>query len=90
MDNWNRGWRKIVEWDKVNQIYKYKGKEIVPLSYNEQVKMPIHLQNEYYWGEINRIDETERMKQSEAQEKQKDNEPTVDEVLERLLNYWNS
>ena len=56
MNNWSRGWRKLVEWDNENKVYMYKGFRIIPLSYHEQVEMPIHLQNEYYWGEIEHID----------------------------------
>ena len=55
MDNWNRDWRKLVEWDKENKVYTYKGFQIIPLSYQEQIAMPTHLQNEYYWGEIEHI-----------------------------------
>lgn len=55
MDNWNRGWRKLVEWDNDNKVYTYKGHKIYPLSYKEQVGMATHLQNSYYWGEIDLI-----------------------------------
>lgn len=55
MDNWSRSWRKLVEWDNKNKIYMYKGFRIIPLSYYEQIEMPAHLQNEYYWGEIEHI-----------------------------------
>ena len=55
MDNWSRGWRKIVEWDSINKVYLYKGYKIIPLSYSDQIKLPNHLQNEYYWGEISHI-----------------------------------
>lgn len=56
MDNWSRGWRKLVEWDSINKVYLYKGYKIIPLSYSDQIKLPNHLQNEYYWGEISHID----------------------------------
>ena len=56
MDNWSRGWRKLVEWDSINKVYLYKGYKIIPLSYSDQIKLPNHLQNEYYWGEIRHID----------------------------------
>ena len=23
MDNWSRGWRKLVEWDNINKVYLY-------------------------------------------------------------------
>lgn len=55
-DTWSRSWRKKVTWDKENKIYLYKGYEIFPLSFQEQIKMPVHLQNEYYWSEINHIE----------------------------------
>lgn len=55
MDNWSRGWRKLVEWDSINKVYLYKGYKIIPLSYSDQIKLPNHLQNEYYWGEISHI-----------------------------------
>lgn len=56
MDNWSRGWRKLVEWDNGNKVYIYKGHKIYPLSYKEQIEMATHLQNSYYWGEIAHID----------------------------------
>lgn len=56
MDNWSRGWRKLVEWDNGNKVYIYKGHKIYPLSYKEQIEMATHLQNSYYWGEIEHID----------------------------------
>lgn len=56
MDNWNRGWRKLVKWDNGNKVYIYKGHKIYPLSYKEQIEMATHLQNSYYWGEIAHID----------------------------------
>ena len=45
MDNWS-----------INKVYIYKGYKIIPLSYSDQIKLPNHLQNEYYWGEISHID----------------------------------
>lgn len=56
MDNWSRGWRRLVDWDSENKVYIYKGHKIYPLSYKEQIKMPTHLQNSYYFGEIEHID----------------------------------
>ena len=56
MDNWSRGWRKLVGWDNRNKVYLYKGYKIITLSYFDQIKLPNHLQNEYYWGEISHID----------------------------------
>ena len=66
MDNWSRSWRKLVEWDKENKVYMYKGFRIIPLSYHEQVEMPIHLQNEYYWGEIEHIDEVIKRRENKS------------------------
>ena len=66
MDNWSRSWRKLVEWDKENKVYTYKGFRIIPLSYHEQVEMPIHLQNEYYWGEIEHIDEVIKSRENKS------------------------
>ena len=66
MDNWGRGWRKLVKWDKENRVYMYKDFRIIPLSYHEQVEMPIHLQNEYYWGEIERIDEVIKSRENKS------------------------
>lgn len=56
MSNWNSGWRRLVDWDSYNKCYLYKNKHILPLTYKEQIEMPMHLQNEYYWDEIARID----------------------------------
>lgn len=56
MGNWSRSWRKLVEWDNGNKVYIYKGHKIYPLSYKEQIEMATHLQNSYYWGEIEHID----------------------------------
>ena len=66
MDNWSRSWRKLVEWDNVNKVYMYKGFRIIPLSYYEQVEMPIHLQNEYYLGEIEHIDEVIKSRENKS------------------------
>ena len=66
MDNWSRSWRKLVEWDKENKVYMYKGFCIIPLSYQEQVAMPTHLQNEYYWGEIEHIDEVIKSRENKS------------------------
>lgn len=56
MNNWGGGWRKMVKWDNHNKLYMYKGRKVYPLSYKEQIEMPVHLQNSYYWGEIAHID----------------------------------
>ena len=55
MNNWNSGWRTLVTWDDIEKVYKYQNHNIIPLTYDEQITMPIHLQNEYYWGEIQLI-----------------------------------
>ena len=59
-DNWSRNWRKLVEWDNENKVYIYKWHKIYPLSYKEQIEKPMHLQNEYYWGEISHIEKIVR------------------------------
>ena len=56
MNNWNSGWRTLVTWDDIEKVYKYQNHSIIPLTYDEQVTMPMHLQNEYYWDEISYID----------------------------------
>lgn len=84
MDNWSRGWRKLVEWDNNNKVYIYKGNKIYPLSYKEQIKMPTHLQNEYYWGEIAHIDRIIK-----ADEKTSiTNGQTVEKTLNTLWKCW--
>lgn len=55
MNNWNSGWRTLVTWNDTEKVYKYQNHDIIPLTYDEQITMPIHLQNEYYWGEIQLI-----------------------------------
>ena len=84
MDNWSRGWRKLVEWDNVNKVYIYKGHKIYPLSYKEQIETPVHLQNQYYWGEIAQIDRI-----IEAEEKPSNtNRQTAEEALNMLWEFW--
>lgn len=81
MDNWSRGWRKLVEWDNGNKVYIYKGHKIYPLSYKEQVEMTTHLQNEYYWGEIehiNRIIEAEEIRAKNTKEEEIDFNKLID------------
>lgn len=82
MDNWSRGWRKLVEWDNGNKVYTYKGHKIYPLSYKEQVEMATHLQNSYYWGEIAHIDRI-----IEAEEIRTKN-PTTEEIDFNKLIDW--
>lgn len=55
MNNWNSSWRTLVTWDDIEKVYKYQNHNIIPLTYDEQITMPMHLQNEYYWGEIQLI-----------------------------------
>lgn len=70
MNNWSSSWRKLVKWDEKAKMYLYKGYEIFPLPYLERRNMPIHLQNEYYWGEIERIDKIVELKSKEKKEEQ--------------------
>ena len=56
MNNWSSGWRRLIVWDDTNKYYLYKDRKILPLDFIERQKMPLHLQNEYYWDEIERID----------------------------------
>lgn len=83
MDNWSRGWRKLVEWDNGNKVYIYKGHKIYPLSYKEQIEMPTHLQNSHYWGEIAHIDRV-----IEAEEIRKREPKTTEEVDFNKLIDW--
>lgn len=69
MNNWSSSWRKLVEWDEKVKMYSYKGYMILPLSYLERRDMPIHLQNEYYWDEIGRIDKIIELEGKEEQDK---------------------
>ena len=69
MNNWSSSWRKLVEWDEEAKIYSYKGYMILPLSYLERCDMPTHLQNEYYWDEIGRIDRIIELESKEEQDK---------------------
>lgn len=70
MNNWSSSWRKLVEWDEKVKMYSYKGYMILPLSYLERRDMPIHLQNEYYWDEIKRIDKIIELEGKEEQDKE--------------------
>lgn len=70
MNNWASSWRKLVEWDEKVKMYSYKGYMILPLSYLERRDMPIHLQNEYYWDEIKRIDKIIELEGKEEQDKE--------------------
>jgi hypothetical protein len=81
MDNWSRGWRKLVEWDKENKVYIYKGFRIIPLSYQQQIEMPTHLQNSYYFGEIehiNRVVEDRQKPHKTVEEAQAEMEKAMD------------
>ena len=77
--NWSCGWRKLVEWEKERKLYTYRGFDIYPLSLKEQRYLPKHIQNDYYWGEIEIIDN--RIKQSEY----KTDGRTMDEDLEEFF-----
>lgn len=90
VDNWKSGWRKLVEWDKINKVYLYKGYEIIPLSYKEQYEMPLHLQNEYYWAEISLIEDRIELEKKYA-EQSKFPRKTADEELDEIweLLEWN-
>ena len=79
--NWGSGWRKYVYWDEVNKIYIYKGQQIIPLSFKEQCEMPVHLQNEYYWDEIKRINEISTACFNGTGE-------NIDNVLSDLWKFW--
>lgn len=70
MNNWSSGWRKSVEWDEESKMYSYKGYMILPLSYLERRDMPTHLQNEYYWDEIKRIDRIIELESKDKQDKE--------------------
>lgn len=70
MNNWSSSWRKLVEWDEEGKMYSYKGYVILPLSYLERCDMPTHLQNEYYWDEIKRIDRIIELENKEEQDKE--------------------
>ena len=87
VDNWKNGWRKLVEWDKENKVYKYKGYDIYPLSYKEQYEMPLHLQNEYYWSEISEIEnriELEEKCSKQSQHKHKCFDDEWEEICKML------
>lgn len=70
MNNWASSWRKLVEWDEECKMYLYKGYMILPLSYLERRDMPTHLQNEYYWDEIKRIERIIELESKEEQDKE--------------------
>ena len=70
MNNWSSSWRKLVEWDEKVKMYSYKGYMIIPLSYLERRNMPTHLQNEYYWDEIGRLDKIIELEGKEEKEEQ--------------------
>ena len=70
MNNWSSSWRKLVEWDEEIKMYSYKGYLILPLSYFERRDMPTHLQNEYYWDEIERIDKIVELEGKDEQDKE--------------------
>lgn len=86
--NWNRGWRKLVEWDNVNKVYVYKGNRIYPLSYKEQIEMPTHLQNEYYWGEIAHIDKIVEEEERRTERTPNADGQTAEEALKLLWEFW--
>lgn len=50
-------------------MYSYKGYMILPLSYLERRDMPNHLQNEYCWDEIKRIDRIIELESKKEQDK---------------------
>ena len=72
---------KKVVWDKENKIYFYKGYKIFPLSYQEQIKMPIHLQNEYYWSEIYRIEKILELNNKNQKTNIETNQSDLDEAM---------
>lgn len=87
MGNWSRSWRKLVEWDNGNKVYIYKGHKIYPLSYKEQIEMPMHLQDQYYFGEIAHID---RIVEAEEIRKRNPNSNGQKELEEALNLFWES
>lgn len=77
---------KLVEWDKENKVYMYKGFRIIPLSYQQQIEMPTHLQNSYYWGEIEHINRV-----AEDREKpHKTVEEAQVEMIKAMDMFWES
>lgn len=70
MNNWSSSWRKLVKWDEDVKVYSYKGYMILPLSYLERRDMPTHLQNEYYWDEIERIDRIVELESKDKKDKE--------------------
>ena len=81
MNNWSSSWRKLVEWDEDIKMYSYKGYMILPLSYLERRDMPTHLQNEYYWDEIWRIDKIIELKGKDKQDKEEFNFNAIWNIL---------
>ena len=59
-----------MEWDEEVKMYSYKGYMILPLSYSERRDMPTHLQNEYYWDEIERINRIVELEGKDGQDKE--------------------
>lgn len=82
MSNWDSGWRRLVTWDANSKCYLYKDKQILPLSFKEQRDMPIHLQNEYYWDEINHIDKIYTLNNDDI------NEYNENDVQEAFNEWW--
>lgn len=74
-------WRKLVTWDKEKQMYVYKENEIFPLSFDEQYRTPQHIQDSYYWDEINRINRLIENKKISNQITE-----TVEESMEYFFN----
>lgn len=74
-------WRKLVTWDKEKQMYIYKEHEIFPLSFDEQYRTPLHIQDSYYWDEISRINRQIEIDKSNNQMME-----TVEESIEYFFN----
>lgn len=60
----------MVEWDEKIKMYLYKGCTILQLFYSERRDMPTHLQNEYYWDEIERIDRIVELEGEDERDKE--------------------
>lgn len=58
-------------------MYIYKEHEIFPLSFDEQYRTPLHIQDSYYWDELNRID-----KQIEIEKNNNQMTESVDKSME--------
>lgn len=84
MDHWSRRWRNLVEWDDDNKVYLYKGHKIYPLSYKEQIEMPTHIQNSYYWGEIKHIDKVVKEKREPNSNGQKELQEALNMFLKSV------